>query len=254
MCLITFAYKAHPKYDLILLANRDEFYARPARKAKFWTEEGLPNLLAGKDLEAGGTWMGIEKGGRWGALTNYRDLSLLKETPPSRGQIVLDYLKNKRNAREYSAGLRYQGWKYNDFNLLLGDWDELLFYSTITNSINLVLPGIHSLSNALLDTPWKKVESTKLALKKTLEKDNLDNENLFKILSNTRKADDSELPDTGLDIEMERVVSSAFIKSKDYGTRCSTILMIDKNGKVNFTERTFEPETGKTVGEESFEF
>ncbi|MBO6587323.1 MAG: NRDE family protein [Gracilimonas sp.] len=252
MCLITFAYKAHPKYDLILAGNRDEFYGRPTRKAQFWTDEGKPNILAGKDLEAGGTWLGVNKDGRWSALTNYRDPSIKKEDPPSRGEIVLDYLKNQQTAMDYLAGLSKKAELYNGFNLLVWDHKDFYHYSNQNKKVSRIEPGIHGLSNALLDTPWPKLERANQQLKTIISEDNFDKEELFKLLADERKAPDTELPVTGIPKELEKAVSSIFIKTENYGSRCSTVLLIDKEGTIDFTERRFKPGTTQVEGEQHF--
>lgn len=169
MCLITFSYKNHPFYKLIVAANRDEFYQRPTRAAQFWTDEQLPDILAGKDLKANGTWMGVSKTGRWGALTNYRDPSNINENAPSRGDLVLDYLKSDSNERAYLKEIKDNGKKYNGFNLLIGGKDSLYHFSNETNSIKEIEPGIHGVSNALLDTNWPKLDHAKKNWKELLQ-------------------------------------------------------------------------------------
>ncbi|MDZ7806331.1 MAG: NRDE family protein [Gracilimonas sp.] len=145
MCLITFAYKKHPKYELILAGNRDEFYGRPTRSAQFWTDEGHPDILAGKDLEAGGTWLGIHKDGRWGALTNYRDPTIIKEDPPSRGELVMNYLTSDSSAIEYLQDLSTSAQDYNGFNLLLWDSGHFYHFSNQSKRMSTIEPGIHGL-------------------------------------------------------------------------------------------------------------
>lgn len=252
MCLITFAYKAHPKYNLILAGNRDEFYGRPTRKAQFWDEEGKPNILAGKDLEAGGTWLGINKDGRWSALTNYRDPSIKKEDPPSRGEIVLDYLKNDYTGMDYLAELSKKAEVYNGFNLLVWDLKDFYHYSNQNKKVSRIEPGIHGLSNALLDTPWPKLTTANQELRTIISEEDFDKEELFKLLADDRTAPDSELPVTGIPKELEKAVSSIFIKTESYGSRCSTLLLIDKDGNIDFTERRFKPGTTRVEGEQHF--
>ncbi|MDR9416909.1 MAG: NRDE family protein [Gracilimonas sp.] len=254
MCLITFAYKTHPKFKLILAGNRDEFYARPTRKAKFWTEEGHPELLAGKDLQGGGTWLGVHKDGRWGALTNYRDFSLKKDNPPTRGELVLDYLKSSFSAPDYLESIKPKAKQYNGFNLLLGDKNGLYHFLNQEREINTVKPGIHGLSNASLDTPWKKLTLANAELSNVISKDEFEKEELFKLLINEKKALEKDLPSTGLSQEMEKAVSSIFIKTQDYGSRCSTILLIQKDGTIDFTERRFKAGTSSMDGEQHFQF
>ncbi|MEQ8523729.1 NRDE family protein [Gracilimonas sp.] len=252
MCLITFAYKSHPRYDLILAGNRDEFYGRPTREAKFWSEEGNPNILAGKDLEAGGTWLGVHKSGKWSALTNYRDPSIKKEDPPSRGEIVLDYLKANQTAMDYLADLSKKAELYNGFNLLVWDEKDFYHYSNQNKKVTRIEPGIHGLSNALLDTPWPKLVTANQELRNIISEEDFDKEDIFKLLADDRKASDHELPVTGIPKELEKAVSSIFIKTENYGSRCSTVLLIDKEGNIDFTERRFEPGTTEIAGEQYF--
>lgn len=252
MCLITFAFNAHPKYRLILAANRDEFYERPTRKAQFWKKEGYPDLLAGKDLEAGGTWMGAHSSGRWGALTNYRDPLLVKKNPPSRGALVLDFLKNAESPPLYLRNHRPKASEYNGFNLLLGDMNRICHYSNVTDQITELKAGVHGVSNALLDTPWPKLNQAKTELKKAIQKDEIEFEQLFELLKNEQKPPEDKLPDTGIPKEWEKAVSSVFIKTETYGTRCSTLLLIDHNAQATFIERRYNPKTSEIIEENAF--
>ncbi len=254
MCLIAFAYKSHPEYPLILITNRDEFYARPTRKAQFWIEEGYPDILAGKDLTANGTWLGVHKNGKWAALTNYRDLDNIKEDAPSRGDIVLNYLKSSINVRDYASQIKEDAAKYNGFNLLVGDKNDIVHYTNELDLITLVPHGIHGLSNSLLNSPWTKSENSKAKLQEHLNGEKLDILHLFDILLDQTKAEDKDLPETGLSYELEKAVSSSFIITPDYGTRCATILMINSEGKINFIERTYKPGSNEIEAEVQFEW
>jgi uncharacterized protein with NRDE domain len=252
MCLITFAYQSHPKYDLILAGNRDEFYGRPTRKAQFWDKEGQPNILAGKDLEGGGTWLGLHENGQWGALTNYRDPAIKKEDPPTRGELVLDYLKKGKTAMNYLAEVSKKAKKYNGFNLLLWDQHGFYHYSNQNKKVSRIKPGIHGVSNALLDTSWPKLDSAKSQMEDIIHAKKFDKEQLFELLLDETKAADDELPLTGIPKDLEKAVSSIFIKTEQYGSRCSTVLLIDKEGNIDFTERRFEPGTSTVSGEHHF--
>ncbi len=252
MCLITFAYKKHPKYNLILAGNRDEFYERPTRKAKFWTDENYPDILAGKDLEAGGTWLGVHKDGRWGALTNYRDPSIQKEDPPSRGELVLDYLKSKKSGMDYLQEVTLKAEEYNGFNLLLWDSQGFYHYSNQNKRVTNISGGIHGISNALLDTPWPKLTSANRQLEHIISQESFDKEQLFELLADDTKAPEEQLPVTGIPKDLEKAVSSIFIKTENYGSRCSTVLLIDKEGNIDFTERRFEPGSTEIKGEQYF--
>lgn len=254
MCLIALAYRVHPAYPLILIANRDEFYERPTREAQFWAIEGYPEILAGKDLSAGGTWMGISKNKKWAALTNYRDLSQLKKNPPSRGNLVLDYLKEDISPLDYLHKIDKIASQYNGFNLLVADNDDLFYYTGVTQETIALPPGIHGVSNAFLNTPWPKLNTTKSALRLAIERNETDESSLFAILANTNEADDQFLPKTGLSYELEKAVSATFIKTSKYGTRCSTLLYIHSDGKVKFTERRFISQTDIPKDELTFSF
>ncbi|MTI20496.1 NRDE family protein [Fulvivirga sp. RKSG066] len=237
MCLILFAHKVHPKYKLIVAANRDEFYARQTQPAQFW--EDNPEILAGRDLEAGGTWMGINKSGSISMLTNYRDLSNIKAEAPSRGHLVSDFLTNNDNSESYLKKVESSGESYNGFNLICGNSDELHYYGNYQQGVHKITPGFYGLSNALLDTPWPKVERGKSKLENIVSKD-FEVETLFETLYDDIKAEDKNLPDTGVGLEMERMLSPMFIKSPKYGSRCSTVLLIDNDDQITFVERTYD--------------
>jgi uncharacterized protein with NRDE domain len=243
MCLIVFANNTHPKYKLIFAANRDEFYNRPSEQADYWTEH--PDLLAGKDLQAGGTWMGITKRGRFAAITNFRDLKNHRNDAPSRGNLTLDFLVNDVTPEEYYNGLKSELNSYNGFNLILGNIDELYYFSNKTEELKKLESGIHGISNAILDTPWPKVEKSKLQLKRLIEYQNIHPWEVLNILDDTSPAKDEELPDTGVGLELERTLSSIFIKSEKYGTRSSTTVTVDKHNSVRFVEKTYFANTGR---------
>lgn len=252
MCLIAFSYKQHTKYDLIFAANRDENYDRPARHAQFWDE--YPHILAGKDLRAGGTWMGITKGGQFSAITNYRDPAIEKKDAPSRGHLVLDYLKSGSDPERYLRKVDQAADQYRGFNLLAGSVNKLVYYSNQQKEIRPLNSGLYALSNHLLDTPWPKVRWAKSELEQIIRDGAISEEALFDLLADDREAPDSELPDTGIPKEIEKQVSPIFIKTDGYGTRCSTVLLIDKNGRVTFSERRFKPRTQDIIDENRYEF
>lgn len=238
MCLILFAYECHPQYSLILAANRDEYYNRPAVSAHFWEDDS--NVLAGRDLEKLGTWMGITRLGRFSSITNYRDSSLLLNNPISRGELVSNYLLGDQSSKGYLEKVKETNNLYNGFNLLVGNASSLLFYSKIENKIKNVSPGIHGLSNHWLDTPWPKVVRGKKGLAKCIkDQKTVDPECLFEILTDTKQAKIDELPNTGVNLEWECILSSIFINSSEYGTRSSTVLLIDRSNHVSFIERSY---------------
>lgn len=251
MCLIFLSLNNHTGYKLIVAANRDEFYQRKTSPVHFW--EDNPHILGGRDLEASGTWMAMSKKGKISLVTNYRDLHNINPTAPSRGHLVSDYLLNGDHPEEYLKRVSNNGKAYNGFNLIAGSADELFYYSNYKNAVEKIEPGLHGLSNHLLDTPWPKVERGLEKMKKALSDKTADPLNLFELLNDTQVAPDEKLPETGVGLERERVLSSMFIKSPGYGTRCSTVVMVDKNNEVYYSERVFDLETFKYTTR-TFEF
>lgn len=237
MCLIVFANNLHPKFKLIFAANRDEFYNRPSEQADYWTEH--PDLLAGKDLQAGGTWMGITKQGRFAAITNFRDLKNLKPDAPSRGYLTLDFLLSDISPEKYYMKLKPSLNEYNGFNLLVGTIDELFYFSNMSDGLKKIEAGIHGISNAVLDTPWPKVEKSKRHLQSLIQQENINAWEVIAILKDTSIAKDEDLPDTGVGLGLERMLSPVFIKSENYGTRCSSVVMVDSDNNVKFVEKFF---------------
>jgi uncharacterized protein with NRDE domain len=238
MCFIVFAHQCHPDYRLVLAANRDEYHARPADQARFW--EDAADMLAGKDLEQHGTWMGITRRGRLAALTNYRDPAAHMPQAPSRGALVKNFLCSAVEPLTYIDQLNTARDKYNGFNLLLLDGAAMWHYSNKTGAAFKINPGIHGLSNHLLDTPWPKVERGKEALGRIMEAaGGISVESLFELLADRRQARDSDLPQTGVGLRWERLLSSIFIADQLYGTRCSTVLLVRWDGSVYFHERSF---------------
>ncbi len=238
MCLILFSYKTDPYYRLVFAANRDEFYKRPSEPASFWRE--APQVLAGRDLVAGGTWFGITRKGRWAAITNYRDPRNHRADAPSRGLLVSGFLLGDDSARVYLEDLAPDAGDYNGFSMLAGDAAGLFYFSNRRDGVRELPPGIYGLSNHFLDTPWPKVRKGKDILSRLLSNGGTPNsEGLFRILADRIPPDDCDLPQTGVGLEWERVLSPLFIWSTDYGTVSSMVLLIDNGGKVVFRERTF---------------
>jgi uncharacterized protein with NRDE domain len=239
MCLLLIANNAHKKYKLIIAANRDEFYERPAAAAAFW--EDYPMVLAGKDLKAGGTWLGITKGGRVAAITNYRSGLSQKENSPSRGDLTKNFLISDISPRDYYEKIKKNAGDYNKFNLVFGTTDELFYYSNVTGVFEKIGTGVSGLSNCLLDTPWPKVNTSKLKLQGLLSGEP-ETSPLLAILSDPTKFPDNLLPDTGIPVELERYLSAVFIKTPVYGTRASTIIKISYENEVHFVEESFGQE------------
>jgi uncharacterized protein with NRDE domain len=249
MCLILVAWRAHPDYPLVVAANRDEFHARAAEPAHWWQEE--PRILAGRDLSAGGTWLGITSAGRFAALTNFRGAPR-RDQAPSRGELVSDILKSRDSTAEILEHLCRVGPNYNAFNVIFSDGERLAIYEKTLGTGRELAPGIYGLSNHLLDTPWPKVQNAKSALSEALRA-LPDSGAALTLLRDNRPAPDELLPRTGLSQEWERLMSSAFIRADDYGTRCSSIISIDARKTARFQEWTWNP-AGTQQGQVSFEF
>lgn len=252
MCLLLFAYRAHPDYPLVIAANRDEFHRRPAAPAGWW-EEG--DILAGRDLEAGGTWFGLNRCGRFAAVTNFRDPGNHLPGARSRGDVVVATLRTELNGPAWLHRLEAEGERYNGFNLLFGGADEGVFsFSNRSRQPGQLAPGIYGLSNHLLETPWPKVLRGKAKLHAYLHSAQLPSlEPLLDLLGDREPAPDGELPATGIGIEWERLLSSIFIVSADYGTRASTAVLVDSSGQIHFMERAFDPK-GEPISERRFRF
>jgi uncharacterized protein with NRDE domain len=252
MCLILFACDYHPKYKLVVAANRDEFYSRPTQPAAFWQDN--PYLLAGKDLKEGGTWMGITTTGRFAALTNYRDPSRHKKDAPSRGHLVHKYLTDTMTPSAYVEQIPDGGEAYNGFNLLMGDGESLYYYSNRQQQLQEVPAGIHALSNALLNDPWPKAIKGKQELQAALHEGQVNVEWLFAILADQEQPDDEDLPHTGVSLEMERMLAPAFVTMPNYGTKTSTVILIERCQQVRFWERTFIKASPDVWNEVHYEF
>ena len=245
MCLLALAWKAHPDFALILAGNRDERHARASAAAGLWSD--APQVLAGRDLEAGGTWLGATLGGRIAVVTNYREGLNPAKAPRSRGALTADFLTGGSSPQAYLAEVQHSAGEYAAFSLICGDGDSLWYFSNRGGDPKRVAPGIHALSNHLLDTPWPKVQTAKARLKLLLDSDAVTNDALFRLLADRTPAPlDTALPDTGIGPELERRVSAAFVQDPVYGTRCSTLLLQDKHGNMRFAERRFDT-TGEMI-------
>jgi uncharacterized protein with NRDE domain len=241
MCLIFLSLHNHPTYKLIVAANRDEFYNRKTAAASYWKDH--PTLLGGRDLEASGTWMGITTSGKISMLTNYRDPQNINPDAPSRGQLVSDFLIGNLSGEEYLKKISQHGKTYNGFNLINGTVGDLYYYSNYAEGIQQIKPGLHGLSNHLLDTKWPKIERGKEKIKPILAQSKINPEDLFAFLFDDQLAADDLLPQTGLSLERERALSSMFIKTDNYGSRCSTVILADQSNHVQFIERVYDLKT-----------
>jgi uncharacterized protein with NRDE domain len=249
MCLIALALDAHPRFRLVLAANRDEFHARPTAPASYWDD--APQIFGGRDLQQHGSWLALASDMRWAAITNVRRMELPDPQAPSRGALIANYLRAASGARAYGEALADSAARYAGFNLLLGDRDGAWYLSNQSGfTMQRLAAGLHAVSNASLDTPWPKLIELKSRLGQWCADGDTDSDTLFAALADPRPADDAALPDTGVGIERERFLSSAFISSETYGTRCSTVLTIDGGGHASFRERRFGPQAafiGETV-------
>jgi uncharacterized protein with NRDE domain len=250
MCLVLLAWRVHPDYPLVLAANRDEYYARAAAPARWWDEPA--GLLAGRDLDAGGTWLGMTRDARFAVLTNYRDPGRVHRPAPSRGVLVPETLAQAEPIEATLARLAHEGGRYNGFNLLFSDGERLGVYESVSGTGRELPSGVYGLSNHLLDTPWPKVRAAKSRLTAALTR-LPGEESLLDLLRDDRPAADDELPRTGLSLEWERLLSSAFIHGPGYGTRCSTIVLLDRRGRIHFEERSWD-EAGMPGGSARFDF
>lgn len=236
MCLIAFAVRAHPAHPLVVLANRDELHARPTRAAHAW--EDVPGAFGGRDLEKGGSWLGVTRAGRLAAVTNVRSPEA-RRLGASRGALVRDALAREADPAAWYRPLERAG--YPAFNLLVGDGPDLLYGNEQDAELTAIPPGVHALSNARLDVSWPKAERARSMLGASLDADTLDVEAAFAILASRAIAPDDALPHTGVPLGLERALSAAFIVGDVYGTRASTVVVFDAGGGIRFFERTFGP-------------
>lgn len=257
MCLIALAWRAHPEFPLVVAGNRDEFFARPTAAADWWPDR---DLLAGRDLRAGGTWMGVGRSGRFAALTNFRDPQAQRLDAPSRGALVGTFVGSDGPAVEALARIASDAPRYNGFNLLAGQWTGAdaglwIVSGPGPSRVMAVEAGVHALSNARLDTAWPKVDRAidglRAALASARAADDLATD-LFAMLDDRTIAADADLPDTGIPRETERALSAAFIRMPGYGTRATTVLIVAGDGRATFVERRCEPDAPDT--ESRFDF
>jgi uncharacterized protein with NRDE domain len=252
MCLILFAVDAHPKYRLIVAANRDELFARPSAPAQRWAEAA--DVIGGRDLEKGGTWLAVRQGGRLGAVTNFRDGARKKNGKRSRGLLVSDFVLSSQTPRDFIHRLQMDPEDYDGFNLIVVDGAEAWHYSNMERSGTRVSPGVHGVSNHLLDTPWPKVTRGKEVMTDALGKPSEGMiARLFEALREERRAADHQLPSTGVGLEWERALSPAFIATAEYGTRASTVVLVHRSGALRFIERTYEGGSDSSGAQRSFE-
>lgn len=235
MCLIVFAYDMHPDYRLVLAANRDEFFTRPTASAQWWPDA---EILAGRDLQGGGSWLGVDRQGRLAAVTNVRNPRDILPGRRSRGEMVPGFLSRAQSGPEFVATLDTDA--YPGFNLILFDGSILTWHSNRAVAPRSLPPGLYALSNAALDTPWPKVRRAKKLLAAVLAGGEIEIAELFALLADTQRPAADELPETGVGLAWEQLLAPIFIRGEDYGTRCSTVVLQLKNGETSFSERNFE--------------
>jgi uncharacterized protein with NRDE domain len=239
MCLILLGYDVHTEYRLILAANRDEFYDRPTLPMAFWMDH--PEILGGRDLKGGGTWLGMSRSGRFSAITNYREPGGPKPDAPSRGHLVSAFLSGDSSSQTYLEGVSTVGQSYSGFNLIVGNASGLFYYSNRGHGIHRLHPGWYGLSNHLLNTPWPKVGKGIVLLKSAvLNAGPVRMDPIFQLLKNRETPPDDRLPDTGVGIAWERILSPIFIQSPGYGTRSSSVMLINRNGRALVAEQIFD--------------
>jgi uncharacterized protein with NRDE domain len=240
MCLILVAFRAHPEYPLIVAANRDESYARPTTPAAFWSDH--PAIMGGRDQEKGGTWLGLRRDGRFAAVTNYRQGLVRSSAPRSRGELTAGHLAGTEETAAYLSRVQRDSPLYNGYSLIAGDLDSLYFLSNRGGTHSRIAPGVHGLSNHLLDEPWPKVRHGTRVLSSLLTAAEADiTATLFQTLSDRTQAADDALPATGVEPQRERELSPIFIAGERYGTRASTVVLVSIAGEVYFGERSYGP-------------
>jgi uncharacterized protein with NRDE domain len=238
MCLLFFSYKTTPGYKLVLAANRDEFLVRPTEPLAFL--DSRKTILAGRDVQGGGTWLGITSGLKLGALTNYRAVADNRLGAPSRGEILMDYFNGKNRAQDCIQSLAVKGARYNGFNVIMGDDEGLYYYSNRGPEPRALEPGFYGLCNHLLDTPWPKVRRGKELLRSAMvASGRIDHHQIFSLLEDSWCPPQEQLPDTGVGQEWEQLLSSMFIDGETYGTRSSAVITIDAEDRVEFTEKSY---------------
>ena len=252
MCLLAFSWKNHPRYRFVFAGNRDEFHARPATAADWWPN--APDVLGGRDLEAGGSWLGVHRDGRFAVVTNFREPDIRPADKRSRGELVRRFLEEAHSPARYFAELKSRGDDYAGFNLLFGNVaNGVLLYFSNRGMTTPVAGGdvsaeVHALSNHLLDTPWPKVRRLRERFEGELRREDPRIDELLEFLEDSEPARDGELPSTGLSLDWERRLSAARIVGNEYGTRASTVILVDNEGETTFVERRFSPD-GQIAGE-----
>jgi len=257
MCLLVLAWQAHPRYRLVVAANRDEYHERAAAALAKWPPPS--ELIGGRDLRAQGAWLAVDRERRFGVVTNFRELQRPRPGAPSRGELIPRYLSSPaahKSAQQFFAALEVQAQRYSGFNLLLADRDSLWYGSNrATPFARALTPGIYGLSNELLDTPWPKLQRVRRGFEAWLSRpQNATPATLFELLNDrTQAPQDAPLPhSSGLPSEWDRILSAPFVRHPQYGTRCSSVVLLEPGGRLYLAERRFDPR-GEPSGETEFE-
>jgi uncharacterized protein with NRDE domain len=251
MCLILLAWRAHPEYPLVFGGNRDEAYERPSAAAAFWTDD--PRVFGGRDLEMGGTWLGITRSGRIAAVTNFRD-GTGAVAARSRGELTAGFLRGSAAPRAYLRGVLPHAQDYRGYTLIVGDQEQLFAFSNRGGGIEELTPGVHGVSNHLMNTPWPKIVRGKQRLNALLKAGEAElAAGLFQTLADRTVAPDAELPDSGVGLQRERELSPAFIAGERYGTRATTVILVSRRNELMIVERRFGAR-GAPLGETSQRF
>lgn len=251
MCILFFAIKQHPKYPVIICANRDEFHQRPTESMHWWPKSDLltGDVLAGKDLQAGGTWLGLNKAGRFSALTNFRQPELFDKNKQSRGELVLQALASQDN--EMTKQLVKSSSDYNGFNLVFGQLNKLMCFDSVSQKKQVLYDGFHSLCNGALDDIWPKMALGQATLADAIKDHTLDIEQLFTLMKSGQQAQTEHLPKTGVPLNWEQLLSSIFIISPEYGTRTTNIITLDDEGNIAIYDQSYDSQ-GECIKKQSF--
>ncbi len=249
MCLIVFAWQVHPDFPLIVAANRDESHQRPTQALHWWADE--PNILGGRDLQAGGTWLAVARSGRVATVTNYREQQPRQMARLSRGTLVTDFLTGDDAPDKYARNIARED--YAGFNLLVGDRDQLSYVSNRGDDPIRLEAGVYGLSNASLETPWWKLTRTRMSLTSLIDDNKINETALLRLMADKEKAPIDQVPDGPLPFDVGRALTAPFIITPDYGTRCTTVLLRRRDGQISVTERRFDA-SGNSTGESRFTF
>lgn len=249
MCLIVLAFRQRPDMPLIVAANRDEFHARPTRPAGWWADR--PDVLGGRDLLAGGSWLALHRRGRFAAVTNYRDVEPKHGARRSRGELVTGFLDGQLAPEDYLGTI--DGSQFDGFNLLVADSDGLAYLSNQGGPPRCLDPGVYGLANARLDSPCDKVRRSKQRLQQLLDNDAINDTELMRLLADRNRAPLDEVDTSRLPIATAHAASAPFIVMSEFGTRCSTLVTADRSGTWRFVERRFDAR-GRNTGQTTVSF